>query len=325
MVDLVDLNAPKTEDTADDVFTKAFDMISAADAAATTADASKASDAPVGGPSPKTEEELKAEADAKIAADAAAAEAAKGTTLPPDDKEAAAAAAAEAAKVAAQAAPEMSDDELARRLASMIKKADPEPVADAKPQVQEPDVTAGMYTKEQMDFINKYNEEYPDIATAEQMKRRAEYAQLVQFVFTSVSKELRPRLEALEGLLTRTHLGDIQTAVPDYNATREGVIAWVGKQPDYIRGAYEQVVRRGTVEQVADLIKRFKSETSAPAPQAQVQENKEVAAKAASDAAALAKAAKSLAPVANKGTRATPSAISPTDFNAAFDMFKDAV
>jgi cell division septation protein DedD len=74
--------------------------------------------------------------------------------------------------------------------------------------------------------------------------------------------------ERLPGVEENVQLRDLKDLVSDYDEVREPVIEWVGKQPDYLRTAYEKVTSEGTPEQVADLISRFKKETNWVAPAA---------------------------------------------------------
>lgn len=209
------------------------------------------------------------------------------------------------------------DDDLLRRLSALVKKtpaAEPETKRPAETQ----DEPAPIYTKEEQDFLTAYEKDWPDVAKAEQLRRRAEYKQLVSFVFQEVAGYLKPIVDQVEVVATRTHLSDLQSKVSDYDDVRDKVIDWVGKQPKYLQTAYEQVITEGTADEVADLVSRWRKETGAgagnPAPSTTKRQSETVLPPAAKQAAAA------LAPVGSK--RSAPSAgIDPGDFQGAFEAF----
>lgn len=329
---------------ADDVFAAAFAQLSEADAKA---------NGPMPKPEPnpnaqgqRTEDDRatgEAQRDAKAFAKPdvvgptgpdVAASARAGTTgatgsgagvLPADDKEKATAAealaAAEAAKVAqgvtgpTGGGPQMDDNELVKRLAGLIKGADP--VDDRVNIRQEPADPLAMFNEAEKKFLADYEKEYPDIARAEFMRRRVENQQLVNWVFSQINAAIAPKFAEIDGLLTRTHAGDLQQVVPTYNnELRERVVTWAGTQPAYKKVAYEYVIKQGTVDEVADMIADFQKATGyvAPAkPDAAADP-----AKAVADAAKAAAAAK-LAPVKSGNAQRGVTAIAPTDYDGAFD------
>lgn len=240
--------------------------------------------------------------------------------LPTPEEEAAAAAKAVADAAAAEAAakvakPEVSDDDILKRLAGVIRKT--EPVQPQPQQQQQPEPEAP-YTPDEMAAIDTYVKDFPEVSRAEQLIRRTEYQHLVSYVFQEISKELQPLQALVRSITERTHLGDLQTAVPDYNDTREAVIAWAQQQPTYLQPAYAHVINRGTVEEVADLIQRYKQATGAqltpPVVPAKVEAELSPAAK---------KAVAALAPVGSKRT-VVVAPNDPGDFEGAFAQFARA-
>jgi hypothetical protein len=250
--------------------------------------------------------------------------------LPPDDKAARAAQAAEAARIAAEAAksapasPPIGDDEIARRLAALVKNASPEAPRPQEPQPQEPALPP-LFTKEDEDFLKSYDTEYPDISRAEMLRRRADLVQATRYIFSEISANLRPLVEQVQIMAARTHLGDIQQAVPDYAATREGVLQWVDQQPAYLKVAYQHVVKQGTPDEVADLIRRFKADTGAATPPAQQTPPASRAQAQPVQAPAIdptvQRAAAKLAPVATKRASSSAQGTSKDDFDGAFSEF----
>lgn len=243
---------------------------------------------------------------------------AEGEGLPTPEEEAArvateAAAATAAAAAAAKEPPkketpsEPSDDDLVRRLAGLVRNAPVEKTeATTRTEPESP------YTTDELSFLENYTKDFPDVAKAEALIRRGEYQTIVQYVFQEITKELKPLAQQLRSLSERTQLGDIQAAVPDYNDLREKVIEWAGKQPAYLQPAYNHVIQNGTVDEVKDLIERYRTASGIKIVPEQVAEKTETELPAATK-----KAAAALAPVSSKRT-AVVSTSSPDDFDGAF-------
>lgn len=275
----------------------AFAEFAAEPAAAKT----PAAAAPVDEPAAKTPEEIAAEAEAakvktpeEIAAEAAA-EAAKTKT---PEEIAAETAAAEAAAAEAQAAATAAEAAKAKpvedpRIAELM--AEVERIKAAQPKADEKAVE--LYTPEEKTVMEKYEADWPDISKAEELKRRAEYSQIVSHIFKEVSRVYGPALEYTQDRGVHDQYTDIKALVPDYDTVRDKTLAWVDTQPDWLKAAYTKVASEGTPDEVAGLISLFKKETSYVAPAA---------------SAAPATPAKSVAPAAP----ATP-ALSPAAKQAA--------
>lgn len=227
-------------------------------------------------------------------------------------------------------------EELQRAHEAALKR--PAPAAEA-PRPAEETKPAPQYNDEENTFLSKYREDWPDVFRGEQLQRRAEYQQLVTYMF----EQLRPTLEALQSTSERTssrsQYQDIKDLVTDYDAVRQPTLNWIDTQPDYLKNAYKQVAESGSAKDVADLITRFKKETgyvgAAPAGGSTgvVPAGASAAAPASGAAAPAATApAAGLAPAAAaavaslkvvKSSRSEPvTAADPNDFDAAF---KEAV
>lgn len=203
------------------------------------------------------------------------------------------------------------DDDLLRRLSDLVRKGAPAEPA-AAPAREEPEAAAPVYTKEEQEFLQSYEKDWPDVARAEMLRRRAEYQQLATFIFSEVGAYLKPHLDALQSVAVRTHVSDLEAKVPDYDDVRDKVVDWVGTQPKYLQAAYEQVIREGTVDEVEDLIARWRQSTGASTTQPQP-----ARAKATVLPPATKQAAAAMAPVGSK--RSAPAAgVDPSDFDGAF-------
>lgn len=206
-------------------------------------------------------------------------------------------------------------DALIERLGSLLKDAPaptptPTPAANAEPEAE-------IYNEEEKKFLSTYDNDWADVTKGEALKRRAEYRDLMGYVFSQVAQQLRPMFETVEVLSTRTHLSDLRAQVDDYDTVRDKVVGWVEEQPMYLQTAYKQVIQAGTAEEVAHLIESYRKATgdqAAPTPPAKKSGELSDDAK---------KAALSLAPVTTKRS-SIPQADDPDDFDSAFARFAKA-
>lgn len=212
-----------------------------------------------------------------------------------------------------------SDEKLLERFAEIVK----EKAIPSQPQVQQPTPQQAppMFSKDEEEFLTTYEKEWPDIAKAETLRRRAEYKELVGYIFSEIAKEISPVLESVKTISERTHLQDLQSTVTDYDDVRDKVVDWVGKQPAYLQPAYNHVIQQGTVDEVVDLINRYKADTGvkvaqAPSsPPARKKMDTELP-------SATKQAAASLAPVSSKRS-AVIAGVDSGDFESAFAAFAD--
>jgi hypothetical protein len=224
------------------------------------------------------------------------------TTPPADEPE-----------VTPEPAPGPSNDELLARFAQIVRETPaPQPQVQRQPAPQ----AQPLFTAAEQAELAAYEKDWPDVAKAEALRRRAEYHQLIQYVFDQVGQRLAPLEQVTMGGAERSHLNDIYSLVPDYDAVRDPVLAWVDQQPAYLKAAYQSVARSGTPMEVADLIGRYRQANGAPAPQA---------APAAQTAPApqVRRAAAALAPVKSARSGVTDS--QPDDFDGAFAAFAKAI
>lgn len=220
---------------------------------------------------------------------------------------------------AKEAQPALTDDDLLKRFASLVKNAQPEqpqPVKQPEPQPA-PQATPDPYTPEEKEFLSSYEKDWPDVAKAEALRRRAEYQQLVGYVFQEVAKVLQPQMEVVRTLSEQTQLQQLQARVTDYEDIRDKVIDWADKQPPYLRAAYQHVIQQGTVDEVSDLINRYRQESGAAASP---QVAKPAPRRAPELNAATKQAAAALAPVSSKRTSVIQGD-DPNDFESAFQSF----
>jgi hypothetical protein len=287
-----------------------------------------------GAPAPvaKTPEEIAAEAAAAAAVvktpEEIAAEAATAATVVKTPEEIA----AEEAAAAKAAAPDWQTEisQLKSNLAAeraAREAAAAEAVKPAPATVKE----LPLYSADEQAVLTKYQEDWPDVSKAEALTRRAEYKDLVGYIFQQVRAELAPLQDFVSTQAPRTQYSEIVKLVSDYDDVRDKALAWVDSQPDYLKAAYKQVTDGGSPEEVADLITRFKKETNyvspaAPTPPATTgaaaSTTPAVPAKPAAPAlpAAATKAAAKLA-VVKTGRTEQESGTSDDDFDGAFAKY----
>ena len=208
-------------------------------------------------------------------------------------------------------------DPIARLADLLDKRTTPQQPAPQpqQQQYQQPAPEAPpLFSQEEVGVIQQYAKDWPDVARAEALLRRAEAQQMLGYIFSEFAKEMRPILSQVGTLAERTHINDLHNVVVDYDDVRDKVVEWAQKQPAYLQPAYRHVIERGTVDEVKDLIDRYKQSTgvqiAAPtAPQAK---------KSVTELpVGVKKAAASLAPVSSKRSAVIQSE-DPGDFESAF-------
>jgi hypothetical protein len=194
-------------------------------------------------------------------------------------------------------------------LIAALKGVTPSPVDQ---QIQQPQPTP--LTEEETETLTTYLSEFPQVAAAQQIVARRQIEAAVNYVLAEVASVLQPIAQRLDVVAQRSHLGDLEHVVPDYADVRQKVIDWVETQPDYLRSAFHSVIQQGTVDQVKDLIDRYRAATGmagTPIPLSPTGPTELPA--------AAKKAAAALAQVSSK--RSTTTSSTPTDFDGAFETY----
>ena len=203
----------------------------------------------------------------------------------------------------------LNDADLLSRFAQIVRET---PTPQAQTPQPPPQPQAPMFSAAEQAELDAYEKDWPDVAKAEGLRRRAEYHQLLNYVFEQVAQRIAPLEQMTVGAGERSHINDLYTLIPDYDRVRDPVLAWVEQQPPYLKNAYQQVTQRGTPAEIADLVGRYKQATGTQAPA--------VAAAAAAPAPQVRKAAAALAPVQSSRSGVASSAV-PDDFDGAFAAF----
>ncbi len=224
------------------------------------------------------------------------------------------------------AKPGLNAEDVLSRLADLVKPGEAAP-APAAPSAEAP----AAYTPEEQGILVDYEKNWPDVARAEQLKRRAEYSDLLGFVFGEITKYTAPLFEQQRAIGNTLHMTELKGLVPDYTEDLEtSVASWVDTQPSYLQAPYKQVMQGGTSEEIADLIGRYRSATgnAAPAPAPTPAPAGQAPAPAATPkpaaktelSSAAKQAAESLAPVSGDRS-AVPQGEDTQDFDSAFARY----
>ena len=246
----------------------------------------------------------------KPAADAAASEAAPSGEQP-----------VAAEKPAAPAAEAPKPDPV-ERLADLLTERN-KPAAQPQQEQRQQELPPH-FSEEEQTFLAQYEQDFPDVARAEQLRRRADMRDLAQYIFTQMFAHVNPLREIVEEITTNQHLGELHQVAPDYDDVREKVIDWVKTQPPVLRNAYEHVIKEGSVEDISFLIGEYKKATGtqqqANTPAAKPEPKKETELPAATKQAVA-----SLAPVSSKRSAISAGGVSSDDFEGSFAAWADKV
>ncbi len=134
-------------------------------------------------------------------------------------------------------------------MSALVKETPAAPAAQPQPEATAPPADneqPPLYTADEEKILASYEEDWPEVAKAEALRRRAEYRELASVIFQEMGKYIAPINEMVTELATRSHIGDLEQRVPDYEQLRDGVATWVETQPAWLQPAYKNVMQQGT-------------------------------------------------------------------------------
>lgn len=226
-------------------------------------------------------------------------------------------------------APPTTADDIVTRLAEALKQpapADPNaPTAPTPPAQPE----APLYTDQETAVLADFEKNWPDVAQAGRLERRAEYHDLLKFVFAQVQQFTAPLFEMQDTVRTignNLHTQEVAAKFEGYTPELEAnVNAWIDTQPSYLQAAMKQVMQTGTSDEVVDLFGRYRAANPAAAaptpPAAPAAPGTPAAPAPAAPKTELSEAAKqaaaSLAPVGGERSQ-VPQGEDPGDYESAF-------
>lgn len=178
-----------------------------------------------------------------------------------------------------------------------------------------------VYSSDEVESLKKYREEWGDVAKGEALTRRGEYKELTEYIFNQVYEAIAPLVRYVQERSPRDQYRDLKSEIEDYDDVRDKAVDWVKTQPAFLQATYNEVIEKGSVEQVAELIRHFKETTNygktAPAQSAAKPSVRSIEKKAEPS---VKRAASALRVVQTKQSGKTGSA-DPDDFDSAFDEF----
>jgi hypothetical protein len=262
--------------------------------------------------------------------EAAAAAKAAGETPPaegaPAEGEASATPPAETTPPAEETPP--ADDWKAKYEALQAERAQP-PKAETPPPAETPPAAQpapDLYTPEETAAIADYEKEWSEVSRGEALKRRGEYAQIVNHIFSEITRTFGPLIErgaaAADTVAETAALTIIQRAHTDYDdAMYEAVVDWADKLPGTRKRIAQAIIEEGDPSEVVDLLTEFKTSTGRNKPRVVAGDAATPpAAPVVTELSAKAKqAAKAMSVVDSKRTTPAPVAADPDDFDAAWD------
>lgn len=186
--------------------------------------------------------------------------------------------------------PQHTDDVNAQIVALQEQIARLTEAAKAPPAVTPPaeDKPVQIYTPEEQTELQALQKEWPDLARMVALMTRQVQHDTLTYAFKEVERVLTPLQTSVGTLTLSDHEAAIYAAHEDYDQVYQPVMEWIEKQPSFLKAAYQNVVAKGTAQDVCDMVTRFKTETKWVAP------------KAATPPAAAAPAAPAAAPAANQ-------------------------
>lgn len=173
-------------------------------------------------------------------------------------------------------------------------------------------------------IVEEYEKEWSEVSRAEQIKRQAELQHVQDVVYSNVRSALAPIVEQLQQSKVEAHFNSIRSRVPEFDEIREPVQEWVKEQPEFVRPAFEQVLKQGSADQVVELLNAYKQATGktgaapqVPASSASKGQQQPAARPKRPAPSGAAKRAMAAAP-SQKRTN-PPAQTDPNDFASAFD------
>jgi hypothetical protein len=229
----------------------------------------------------------------------------------------------EAAPAAAAAAPAADArqlaDEAARRVADEKTQRETQEKAD-RDAAEAREIKDPVLSAEDVAQFESFRKEWPDVAKAvEKMSAHAtaqleaKFARSLVAIVEKVYGDIAPLAQSVSSVEGTSFRSSVLEKHSDYDTVFPKLEGWIAAQPPYLAQAYKRVYDEGNVQEVVDLVSRYKTSSGV-----QPQSPTTVPAPAASTPAATQAAAAALAPVTSKRSTPTKQGEDPNDFDGAF-------
>ena len=174
--------------------------------------------------------------------------------------------------VDAPAAPETTHSGLtANEIAAAIREANRMEAADAAEAERERVATEAAAKGSQAltidDYLSEadkkaletYDSEWSEVSAAEQIRTKAAVSMAVAQLRKEFGTALAPIVASVQRSQTTSLRAQVLAAHPDLDTYIEPVKQWVSEQPTIVRGAYENVVKKGSAEDIIELLNLYKA------------------------------------------------------------------
>lgn len=211
----------------------------------------------------------------------------------------------------------------AAKFAELEARIAAQPAAPATPAPAAKDIP--VYNEAETTELATLQKDWPEIKRLFELMSRQTEVNVVKYTFGEMGKILAPLQQSVSVITGNDHVDALYSAHADYDLAYNPCMEWIGKQPAFLKNAYENVVKNGTSDEVIAMMQKFKDETKWVAPTAAAPATPAPAAKPSAKPqgkAELSVAAKQAAQaIGAVGTKrgGAPAAQDPTDFDGAWD------
>jgi hypothetical protein len=118
-----------------------------------------------------------------------------------------------------------------------------------------------IYSTAEAAELETLQKDWPELKRLFELMSRQVEVNMVNYTFAEMGKILTPLQQSVGVLTGNDHVGAIYSAHPDYDQAYDPCMEWIGKQPAFLKGTYERIVKDGTSQEVAEMMQKFKDET----------------------------------------------------------------
>ena len=196
----------------------------------------------------------------------------------------------------------------------------------AREQAEAREIKDPVLTEEQNQVIASFEKEWPDVAAAMKIRNEHQIASLetrfaraLTSIVGKLYEDIAPLATSIANVEGNSFREQVLKAHADYDTIYPQLEGWIAKQPAYLTEAFKRVYNEGNVQEVSDLVNRFKEANGTqPKPQGSPTPASPIPAVPTKEQVAAKTKAGELAPVS--GQRTAPNALveDANDFDGAF-------
>jgi hypothetical protein len=175
--------------------------------------------------------------------------------------------------------------------------------------------------------LEPYETDWSEVSQAEQIKRDAQLQHVQDVVYSDLKAVLAPIVEHMKQSKVEAHFNAIRQEHADIDDVKEDLNRWVDEQPEFVRPAFEQVLKTGSAKQVVELLNAYKQATgkTGAAPEVPASSASNGAGKKPQRTPPSAGAKRALAATPSTKRKDPPRQADPDDFSSAFDEAASSV